>query len=140
MIPEAKNTAVAQALQKAFGVTELEDILTLTAGLTSALIYRIVIRGCPYLLRIITRTDAMNDPTRQFACMKSAADAGLAPRVWYTSIEDRISITDFVEVRSFSAEEAVVRLASTLQALHALPPFPRLMGYLDTVNEFIRRF
>ena len=140
MIPEAKNTAVAQALQKAFGVTELEDILTLTAGLTSALIYRIVIQGCPYLLRMITRTDAMNDPTRQFACMKSAADAGLAPRVWYTSIEDRISITDFVEVRSFSAEEAVVRLASTLQALPALPPFPRLMGYLDTVNEFIRRF
>ncbi len=33
--------------------------------------------------------------------MKMAAEAGLAPRVWYTSIEDQISITDFVEEAPF---------------------------------------
>ena len=101
MIPEAKTAVVGRALQEAFGVNKFEDIRMLTAGLSTALVFRIVVRGCPYLLRIITRSDAMNDPTRQFACMKSAAAAGLAPRVWYTSTEDRISITDFVEARSF---------------------------------------
>jgi len=101
MIPEAQTAVVGRALQEAFGVNDLEDIRRLTTGLSTALVFRIVVRGCPYLLRIITRTDAMNDPTRQFACMKSAAAAGLAPRVWYTSTEDRISITDFVEARSF---------------------------------------
>lgn len=140
MIPEAKNDAVARALRDAFGAVGFEDIRMLTAGLSSALVFRIVVRGCPYLLRVITRTDAMNDPTRQFACMKSAAEAGLAPRVWYTSVEDRISITDFVNARPFPRMEALARLPAALQALHALPPFLKLMNYLDSLDEFIRRF
>src|SRR5260370_14820455 len=99
MIPEAKNAAVARALQAAFGVTEFEDIRMLTAGLSSALVFRIVVKGRPYLLRVITRTDAISDPTRQFACMKAGEEAGLAPRIWYTSVEDRVSSTCFVNAR-----------------------------------------
>jgi aminoglycoside phosphotransferase (APT) family kinase protein len=140
MIPEAKNAAVAHALREAFDVAEFEDIRMLTKGLSSALVFRIVVRGRPYLLRVITRTDAMNDPTRQFACMKSGAEAGLAPRVWYRSIEDRISITDFVQAQPFPITEAVVRLPVTLRAVHALPPFPRAVNYLDAVDGFVRKF
>ncbi len=94
MIPEVKTEAVSRGLREAFGVTSFEDIYPMTKGLSSALVFRIVVRGSPYLLRIITRTDAINDPTRQFACMSAGAEAGIAPRVWYTSIQDRISITD----------------------------------------------
>ena len=140
MIPEAKNAAVARALREAFDVGEFEDIRILTSGLSSALVFRIVVRGTPYLLRIITRTDAMSDPTRQFACMKSAAEAGLAPRVWYTSTEDRISITDFVDSQPFPMREALVRLPVTIQALHTLPPFPKVVNYLDAVDGFIQKF
>ena len=43
MIPEAKEDAVAHALRVAFGVAEFEDIRMLTAGLTSALVFRIVV-------------------------------------------------------------------------------------------------
>lgn len=136
MIPETKLIAVKHALQVTFGVSEFEDIRILTAGLTSALVFRIVVQGNPYLLRIITRTDAMSDPTRQFACMKIAAEAGLAPRIWYMSIEDRISITDFVEVRPFPVGEAKTKLADLLRHLHSLPPFPKLWNYLDTVDGF----
>jgi aminoglycoside phosphotransferase len=140
MIPEAKNDAVARALREAFGVSEVDDIRMLTAGLSSALVFRIAVRGSPYLLRVITRTDAMNDPTRQFACMTSGAAAGLAPRVWYTSTEDRISITDFVEAQPFPRTEALARLPGALQTLHALPPFPRAVNYLDAVDGFVRKF
>ena len=140
MIPEPKKAAVAVALREAFGVAEFEDIRMLTVGLSSALVFRIVVRGRPYLLRIITRADAMNDPARQFACMKSAAEAGFAPRVWYASIEDRISITDFVEAQPFPAKEAVTRIPAVLQMLHALPPFPRAVDYLDAVDGFVRKF
>jgi hypothetical protein len=142
MIPESKNAAVARGLQEAFGVTEFEDIRMLTAGLSSALVFRVVVRGCAYLLRIITRTDAMSEPTRQFGCMKSAAEAGLAPRVWYTSVEDRVSITDFVEARPLPTTEALVRLPVTLRALHTLPPFPsfRLGNYLDAMDGFVKKF
>jgi aminoglycoside phosphotransferase (APT) family kinase protein len=140
MIPEAKHAAVARALQEAFGVSEFEEIRILTTGLSSALVFRIAVRGTPYLLRIITRTDAMADPTRQFASMKSAAAAGLAPRVWYTSTEDRISITDFVDAQPFPIKEALVRLPVTIQAMHALPPFPKVVNYLDAVDGFIQKF
>ncbi len=140
MIPQAKHIAVKNALQAAFGVSEYEDVRILTAGLSSALVFRIVVKGNPYLLRIITRTDDMGDPTRQFACMKMAAEAGLAPRIWYTSIEDRISITDFVEARPFRMGEAKAELAELLRKLHSLPPFPKVMTFQDTADRLLRKF
>jgi hypothetical protein len=43
MIPETKHAAVARALREAFGVSEFEDIRILTTGLSSALVFRIVV-------------------------------------------------------------------------------------------------
>ena len=140
MIPEAKKPAVERALREAFGVTEFEDARRLTTGLSSALIFRIVVRQRPYLLRVITRTDAMADPTRQFACMKAGAEAGLAPKIWYTSAEDRISITDFVNAKPFPKAEALARMPATIRTLHALPAFPRTVNYLQAMDGFISRF
>jgi hypothetical protein len=122
MIPEAKQTAVAQALKTAFGVTEFEDISQLTVGLSSALIFKIIVHGRPYLLRVITRTDAISDPAHYYACMQPAAEAGIAPHVWYAGAADRISITDFVEAKPFPINEAKVKLPAVLRQLHALPP------------------
>src|SRR5947208_1274707 len=94
MIPEEKSDAVARGLGEAFGVTSFEDITRLTLGRSPGIhVFRIVVEGRPFLLRIIMRTD---DPTRHFTCMKAAAEAGLAPRVWYTSSADGVSITDFI--------------------------------------------
>lgn len=140
MIPETKLNAVKKALQEAFGVSEFEDIRELTAGLSSARVFCIVVKGNPYLLRIITRTDAMGDPTLQFNCMKVAAEAGLAPRIWYLSIEDRISITDFVKDQLFPVEKAKVKLGSILRNLHSLPPLPKIVNYQDTMDGFLRKF
>jgi aminoglycoside phosphotransferase (APT) family kinase protein len=139
MIPPEKSAAVSRGLREAFGVTDFEDVRMMTQGLSSALGFRIVVRGSPYLLRIITRTDEMNDPTRQFTSMKAGAEAGLAPHVWYTSIEDRICIADFVEAVPFPATEALVRMPGALRMLHALPPFPKALNYV-TVDGSIRKF
>jgi thiamine kinase-like enzyme len=139
LIPEAKQEAVERALRQAFGVDEFEDIRILTEGLSSALVFRIVVRGKPYLLRIIMKTDAMNDPTRQFTCMQIAASAGIAPRVWYASIEDRISITDFVNVKPWPENRAAL-IADMIRRVHSLRAFPKLMNYFDTLDGFIQRF
>jgi hypothetical protein len=64
-IPEARNEAVARALREAFGVGEFEEIRVLTEGKSSARVVRIVVRRRPYLLRIITKTDA---PTALVFC------------------------------------------------------------------------
>ena len=121
MIPPEKTAAVTLALNETFGVTGFEDILDLSERPGSNRAFRIVVRGSPYLLRINTRP---GDMARHFTCMQAAADAGLAPRVKYASIEDRISITDFVEAVPFLAKDALVRIPAALRTLHALPPFP----------------
>lgn len=121
MIPEEKRAAVTRGLSEAFGVTEFEDILDLTERPGSNRAFRIMVRGSAYLLRINTRP---GDMVRHFTCMQAAAEAGLAPRVWYTSAEDRISITDFVEAVPLAAADALVRIPAALRTLHALAPFP----------------
>jgi len=121
MIPQEKSAPVARGLSEAFGVTEFEDIRDLTERPGSNRAFRITVRGSAYLLRINTRP---GDMTRHFTCMQAAANEGLAPRVRYANIEDRISISDFVEAVPFPAPDALVRIPGALRRLHALPPFP----------------
>ncbi|GAA3982495.1 phosphotransferase [Mucilaginibacter dorajii] len=140
MIPENKKKAVAHALQSTFGVNEFDEIHELTAGLSSALVFKIIIDSKPYLLRIITRTDAMADPTHEYICMKAAAETGIAPKVWYANVDERISIIDFVEAKPFPITEAKVKMPDLLKRLHTLPPFPFRINYLDKMDEFVARF
>lgn len=122
MIPQEKSEAVNRGLRKTFGVTAFEHISRITGGHTSSLVFRIAVRGVSYLLKIITRDE---DPTRHYTSMKAAAEAGLAPHVRYTNVEDRLSITDFVRTESLPISDALVRLPALLRRLHALPPFDR---------------
>src|SRR4051794_3997561 len=57
MIPEEKRSAIARGLVEAFGTEEIDDIRAVTGGHTGALVYRVVVRGSAYLLRMIMRTD-----------------------------------------------------------------------------------
>jgi hypothetical protein len=134
MIPQENAGAVTRALREAFGVEAFEDIRKLSTGPHANFVCRILVRGQPFLLRIVTRRGM---PEREFACLKIAADAGLAPRIWYANAEDRISITDFVEAQPFPASEAPVRMGRMLRAVHALPPFPRGVDHLDTTCMFL---
>jgi hypothetical protein len=140
MIPEVKISAVAKALKITFGTSEYQDIRQLTLGLSSALIFRIVVLGKPYLLRLITRTDALNDPTHQINCLKAPVEAALAPRLLYASIEDRILITDFIDAKPFPLSEARVKMANLLSRLHGLSPFPERFNYLERMDGFVRKF
>jgi aminoglycoside phosphotransferase (APT) family kinase protein len=139
MIPTEKQSLVKRALEQAFGTSEFEEIKKLTGGLSTALVFRIVVKGTPYLLRVIMRTDALGDPTRQWECMKPAAEAGVAPRVWYVSAEDRILITDFVEAKPFPADFALM-MARTIRKVHELPPFPApTNNYFSVIDGFMER-
>ena len=134
MIPQEKSAAVTRGLREAFGVSAFEDIRELTGPRGANPVYRIVVRGSAFLLRINLRA---GDVARHYACMNAAAQAGLAPKVWYTSIEDRVSITDFVKVQRFPAEDALVRIPTTLRALHALPAFPGVPDAINTSCMFL---
>lgn len=134
MIPQEKSAAVAHALREAFGVTEFEDIRELTGGLGANPVFRIVVRGSAFLLRINLRA---GDVARQYTCMRAAAEAGVTPRVWYTNVEDRIAITDFVEIAPFPITEALVRIPASLRVLHALPAFGEVPSHFNSTCLFL---
>jgi hypothetical protein len=140
MIPQNKEAAVKHALQVAFGVTGFESITPITIGLSTALTFKIMVLGKPYLLRVATSTDAINNPAHYYACMQPAAEASIAPRVLYASIPDRISITDFIDAKPFGMDQGRAMLPLLLKHLHSLPPFPYRINYLDVANGFIQKF
>ena len=146
MIPQEKMAAATRGLNEAFGIAAFDDIRDLTERPGSNRVFRIVVRGSTYLLRINTRA---GDTARHFGCMLAAAEAGVAPRVWYASAEDRISITDFVEAVPLPAADALRRVPAALRTLHALPPFPVvpfnttctfLLGKGPALDGFLQKF
>jgi hypothetical protein len=72
MIPQEKMAAVTLGLREAFGATGFSDIRAMTKGLSTDLVFRIVVRGSPYLPRVITRIDERSDPVRHFTCVNAA--------------------------------------------------------------------
>lgn len=141
MIPHEKQPAVKRALHTVFGVNEYEDIHLLTGGLSTAYAFKIVVRENPYLLKIL-RKEVISDPAHEFACMQTAAEASIAPRIWYANVEDRILITDFVEAKPFP-DDMMPLIVPTLRTLHSLPdfPMPKMGNYFDTMDKFfVRRF
>jgi thiamine kinase-like enzyme len=134
MIPQEKIEAVNRGLSEAFGVTSYDDISPITTGQTTSLVFRILVQGTPYLLKLILRSD---DPTRHFTCMNAAAEAEVAPRIRYTSIEDSLLITDFVEAVPFAQTEALLHMPRLLRTLHALPPFPPVPDPINTSCMFL---
>jgi aminoglycoside phosphotransferase (APT) family kinase protein len=140
VIPEAHLPAVTRALRATFNTDTYDEIHQPTGGLSTALVYRIVVRGQPYLLRIISK-QAWGDPSREFAAMQAGSDAGIAPRIHYSSLEDRLILTDFIVAQPYPADMAL-RMAGVLRTLHALPPFPPPArgDYLTTMDTFVRRF
>lgn len=131
--------AVSQALQQTFGTGEYDSLKQIHVGLSTALTYKMVVKSKPYILRVTTRTDAVSDPTHYYKCMMPAAEAGVAPRVLYAGIEDRISITDFIDAQPFTMDGARAMMPQLLKQLHALPPFPFRTNYLDVAKNFVQR-
>lgn len=87
----------------------------------------------------MTGMDERNDPARIFACMKAAAEAGLAPRVLYSNEAEGIAIIDWIETVPFPMAQALTYLPATLRSLHRLPPFPKTFNYVTAHKFFIWR-
>jgi hypothetical protein len=119
MIPPEYRDAVDRGLRAAFDTTQLDDITPITKGNTASPVFRIVVRGEPFVLKVITRAE---DQTRHYTNMSAAAEAGLAPVVRYANVADHITISDCIVQQPLSRRDAVTRLPALLRRLHALGP------------------
>jgi len=140
MIPENKQLAVTKALHKAFNTDAFENIQQLTKGLSGALVFKITVQGIPYLLRIITRSETRDKPEYYFDCLQTAANAGFAPAIHYLNIEDKISITDYIEDHYFPVSEARIKMADMLRDLHELPKFAYQLNFFGASDIFLQKF
>jgi thiamine kinase-like enzyme len=145
IIPGAKLEAVREALFQTFGVDVPDGIQLIAGGLSSALVFKVIIKNKPYVLRIITNINPLSEPTRQFACMSIAAAAGIAPKILYAEPDAALSITEFVEsiplTEHFqSRQELLGAIVNTIRSIHNLAPFPKLVEFLDGVDIFIGQY
>jgi thiamine kinase-like enzyme len=144
-IPQAKLTAVQKALKQVFNTETVDEIQLLAGGLSTALVYRITVKGTNYLLRIVMQPDEMHYPQRQHICMNLAASRDIAPHVYYTNDDDAVAITNFIQAKlireGFASKQALLTaLSSSVKAIHSLPLFPKLVNFMDGVDLFIEQF
>jgi hypothetical protein len=112
-----------------------------TGGASGALIFKLTLRGGDYLLRLETGRDGFRDPERQYACLKIAAETGVAPKLFYADARDGIAITGFVSVVAADPNAPPISRAPAIVAqllrLHAAPLFPLLVDYMDGMESLI---
>jgi aminoglycoside phosphotransferase (APT) family kinase protein len=143
--PQAKQAAVDRALTAAFGTAELDGAQPISGGMSGAGVWRIRVGGIAYVLRIDGPLNAFGDPARAHACLRIAASAYLAPRVYYADAADGVAITDHVPPHSLALDypgggrELIVELAQALRVLHEQPAFPAVVDYLEGVEALIAR-
>jgi len=129
-IAEHLHDTARAAVSSAFGSSPVTSIQPVPGGASGALTCRVEVGGRFYLLRMETRRSPLRNP-HQYACMRIAAEAGVAPPLRYADDSAGVAILDFVMQRPLQEypggpaglATAIGRLAANLQST---PPFPVL--------------
>lgn len=142
VIALARQAAVHEAVTASFHGGVLTQITRLTGGLSLGSVFRITVGGQSYVLRLDEPKKGLRDPARQYACLKIAAAAGVAPNLIYCDATERVVITDFIQVENQTHSRAarLEALTAAVKTLHAAPLFPRVMAYLDVMDILIAMF
>lgn len=127
---------VDRAIRTAFGATTYATS-PVTGGMSGATILRAVVDGRAYLVRVGGSPHA--DAASEMANVQQAAEAGLAPRVYYASVADRTMITDFIDHVPY-ADGTGAQVAAMIARLQQLPPYPRTIHQLDFTAGMIARY
>ena len=141
-IREDLRQRARSALTAAFGRAPVTSLEPITMG-ASALSYRIEVAGRPYVLRLeSSRRDEVRDPHRSYVCMRTAAEAGIAPAVRHADAAAAVAIVDFVPHRPMSdylrAPPDLARdLGNLVARLQAIPAFPPVIDYPTLVGRLL---
>ena len=111
-----------------------------TGGASGALTFRVVTDAGAYLLRIETARDYFRNPQRSYACMRAAADVGVAPRVHYTDIDAGVALMDFIDTEPLESfpggtDGLVSELGRTIARLQTAAAFPPALGDFGALVE-----
>lgn len=138
-LPEALQARAAQAIAEAFPGAQPQSLEPLHGGLSGAPVYKLVVEGRAYVLRIILQQSMLNDPVRQLACLRLAAERGIAPPIQCANAELGVSISSFIAHESAipalrRSDELVAHFGDLMRCLHAGPAFPVFLDAFQMIE------
>ncbi len=139
-----RHDAARRAIASAFPGKKLESLEILAPGASGAQVFRLVVGGEAFVLRVDGPADVHRDAARQYACMKIAAAAGVAPALIHADTVDAVSITRMVTSSAarppLPRDRWLAALVDVLRRLHAAPLFPARGEYLDSMATIVSGF
>ncbi|HEY9723833.1 MAG TPA: phosphotransferase [Oscillatoriaceae cyanobacterium] len=139
-VPENRHAAIQRALDATFPGLKPEVLSQLTGGGSGAGIYQFEAAGQRWILRCEGPSHGLNDPERQYACLETAAEAGVSPAALFTCPEDGVAIMPFVAGRpaqEIALKDRLTMIGRALATLHASPCFPVLLPYIDLLDKIL---
>lgn len=125
-------------------------ITRIAAGMSGAGVYRVQAGDEQFVLKITSQDEAIDAWRIKVQVQQSAANAGIAPRVFHVDESRRAVLSELIVDRSFAAqlgnpttrESAIFALGSMLRRLHALPIPDGLQsadakGFLNTISNAV---
>jgi aminoglycoside phosphotransferase (APT) family kinase protein len=136
-IPEPQRDTARLAIATALGRVTIDSIRPVPGGVSGAFVFRVDAGGRRYVLRMEGPASPLRNP-HQYASMRIAAEAGIAPRLHHIDEAAGVAVMDFIEDRPLEAFPGGARglaqaAGQMLKQLQALPPFPRFVAYPDIV-------
>ncbi|WP_375789443.1 phosphotransferase [Bradyrhizobium sp. Pha-3] len=137
ILPPVQRETAHAALREVIGTAAIDAITPISGGATSARLFRIDAGGENFLLRIEGVPSPLRNPY-QYASLRIASEAGIAPRLYYANEMSRVAVMDFVQRRPLGrypgGPPALAKaLGELLARLQATPPFPAFVGYPEIV-------
>ena len=138
-LPQAQQARAEQAIAQAFPGALPQTFEPLHGGLSGAPVYKLVVDGRAYVLRIILQQSMLDDPVRQLACLRLAAERGIAPPLEYANVELGLSISAFIAHQPAIPElkrsdELVAHFGGLMRRLHAGPAFPVFLDAFQMIE------
>jgi aminoglycoside phosphotransferase (APT) family kinase protein len=138
IISAAQRETARIALRAAFGPAPIGAITSLMGGVSGASVFRVESRGRHYVLRMEGTASPLRNP-HQYASMRIAAEAGIAPRLHYVDEGARVALMDFVAERPLETypdgpPALALELGEMLRRLQETPKFAHFVDYPDIVS------
>ncbi|HUN98944.1 MAG TPA: phosphotransferase [Bradyrhizobium sp.] len=138
-LPAAQRHTAEQAIKAVLGAAAISGFRPLTGGVSGAFVFLIEASGRRFVLRMEGPASPLRNP-HQYLSMRIAAEEGIAPRLHYLDVNNRVVMMDFIEDRPLEIyPDGSVGLAraigAMLRKLQGVALFPHFVNYPDIVNR-----
>jgi aminoglycoside phosphotransferase (APT) family kinase protein len=128
---------IRAALKDAFGTAPVGAIAAVGGGATSASLFRAEVDGRTRLVRFEGEPSPLRNP-HQYESLRIAAEAGIAPKLYYVDETRGIAVMDFIEAQPLrdypgGSKALAAAVGALLWRLQDAPLFPYFVDFPDIV-------